>query len=152
MTELPRRQRLQHHTPSWVDDGSLFFLTVCCAQRGTPQLANPPVFKVLADAVEHYLRSEKWWMTSFLVMPDHWHALAAFRDSAQMEKTIKDWKRYTAKQTGIAWQDGFFEHRLRSRQSAEEKWHYIRLNPVRKGLVATPDDWPYVWMPDRTAR
>jgi REP element-mobilizing transposase RayT len=145
MTELPQRRRLHHNAPSWVDGDALFFLTVCCARRGAPQLAKPKVFKILTDALEHYLHSGKWWITSFLVMPDHWHALAAFHDTNRMEKTIRDWKRYTAKQAGIVWQDGFFEHRLRSRQSAEEKWHYIRLNPVRKGLVSSPEAWPYVW-------
>ena len=152
MAELPKRQRLYHRTPPWASDGALYFLTVCCAKRGISQLTNPVAFKVLVDALEYYLRAEKWWITSFLVMPDHWHALIAFHDSAQMEKSVRDWKRYTAKQTGIVWQDGFFEHRLRSRQSAEEKWHYIQLNPVRKGLVDVAEDWPYVWKPDETAR
>ena len=131
---------------------AVFFLTVCCAQRGKSQLTAPPVFEVLINAVEHYIHAEKWWVTSFLVMPDHWHALVAFRDISRMEKTVKDWKRYTAKQAGIVWQDGFFDHRLRSRQSTEEKWRYIRLNPVRRGLALTPDDWPYVWTPKETAR
>ncbi len=152
MPELPQRQRLYHSTPSWVDHGSLFFLTVCCAERGKAQLTRPEVFKVLSAAIEHYVRSGQWWITSFLAMPDHWHALAAFRGTDQMEKSIRNWKRYTAKQTGVKWQDGFFEHRLRSRQSAEEKWHYIRLNPVRKDLVDVPESWPYVWQPDETAR
>jgi REP element-mobilizing transposase RayT len=135
-----------------VDRDALFFLTVCCAQRGTIQLTQPPVFGVISDAIEYYVDSGKWWVESFLVMPDHWHALIAFPDMAQMEKIIKNWKRYTAKQGGIIWQDGFFEHRLRSRQSADEKWRYIQLNPVRKGLVGAPEDWPYVWKTNETAR
>ena len=69
-----------------------------------------------------------------------------------MEHVVRDWKRYTAKQSGIIWQDGFFEHRLRSRQSADEKWHYIRLNPVRKGLIGESGKWPYVWPPNDSAR
>lgn len=85
-------------------------------------------------------------------MPDHWHALISFTSAKEMEKSIRDWKRYVAKQTGITWQDGFFEHRLRSDKSANEKWHYIYLNPVRKGLITEPDDWPYRWVADETAR
>jgi putative transposase len=104
----------------------------------------------MARAVEHYIVIGKWWMDLFLAMPDHWHALASFQDAGGMEKVLRDWKRFVARSTGVAWQDGFFEHRLRSQKSADEKWHYLRLNPVRKGLVTNPEDWPYVWMPDES--
>jgi hypothetical protein len=39
----------------------------------------------------------------------------------------------------------FFDHRVRSEESLEEKACYIRLNPVRAGLITCPDDWPYFW-------
>ena len=41
------------------------------------------------------------------------------------------------------WQEGFFDHVLRSSESYGEKWEYVRMNPVRAGLCATPEDWPY---------
>jgi len=41
------------------------------------------------------------------------------------------------------WQDGFFDHLLRSAESYAEKWHYVRNNPVRAGLVATPETWTF---------
>ena len=80
-------------------------------------------------------------------MPDHLHALISFPEISKMEKTIRDWKRYVAKETKIIWQDGFFDHRVRSKKSAREKWRYIFNNPVRKGLVSDPEDWPYVLSP-----
>jgi putative transposase len=43
------------------------------------------------------------------------------------------------------WQRGFFDHRLRADESFEEKATYVRMNPVRKGLVGRPDDWPHLW-------
>jgi hypothetical protein len=55
---------------------------------------------------------------------------------------------FPAKTHGAPWQDGFFDHRLRSRQEADECWRYIRQNPVRAGLVTTEDEWPWVWWPD----
>ena len=36
--ELPRRNRLPHHVPPWVQDGCFFLITICCAPRGTNQL------------------------------------------------------------------------------------------------------------------
>jgi hypothetical protein len=81
----------------------------------------------------------------FLAMPDHWHALIAFPEQEQMERVLRDWKHYVARQSGIVWQDGFFDHRLRSAKKANETWHYIEQNPVRKGLCVAPEDWPWKW-------
>ena len=78
-------------------------------------------------------------------MPDHLHALLAFPAEHRMEKILRDWKRFTAKQAHIDWQDGFFDHRLRNDESFEEKAHYIRMNPVRAGLASSFTDWPFVW-------
>ena len=41
------------------------------------------------------------------------------------------------------WQEGFFDHLLRSSESYAEKWEYVRMNPVRAGLVPTPEEWAY---------
>lgn len=147
MPERSQRKQLRHITPVCVPAGSVYFLTVCCRERGTEQLSNPLVFGRLVAALEHYVLSGKWWVKLFLVMPDHWHALVSFPDAERMDKVVRDWKRYTAKNTGVVWQDGFFEHRLRSSQSAEEKWHYIRANPMRRQLVSGTEQWPYCWMP-----
>ena len=147
MDRLPQRKRLCHTPPTGVRNSSVFFLTVCCAKRGIAQLDRSEIFAAMTDAVEHYMARDKWWMTLFLALPDHGHAVVSFQEAAGMDKVVRDWKRFIAKATGVMWQDGFFEHRVRSPESANEKWHYIRLNPVRKGLVENPEDWPYVWMP-----
>ena len=41
------------------------------------------------------------------------------------------------------WQRRFFDHVLRSDESYAQKWNYVRENPVRAGLVAKAEDWPY---------
>jgi len=41
------------------------------------------------------------------------------------------------------WQEGFFDHLLRSGESYSEKWDYVRINPVRAGLCAELEQWPY---------
>jgi hypothetical protein len=41
------------------------------------------------------------------------------------------------------WQEGCFDRLLRSDESLSDKWEYLRQNPVRAGLVANPEDWPY---------
>ena len=41
------------------------------------------------------------------------------------------------------WQEGFFDHLLRSGESYAEKWDYVRMNPVRAGLCRDAGEWPY---------
>jgi REP element-mobilizing transposase RayT len=41
------------------------------------------------------------------------------------------------------WQRRFFDHVLRNEESYAQKWEYVRENPVRAGLVANANDWPY---------
>ena len=41
------------------------------------------------------------------------------------------------------WQAEFFDHVLRSQESYDQKWRYVRDNPVRAGLVVDADDWPW---------
>jgi len=41
------------------------------------------------------------------------------------------------------WQEGFFDHVLRSAESYAQKWEYVRMNPVRAGLCQKPEEWPY---------
>ncbi len=74
-------------------------------------------------------------------MPDHLHALMSFPSAEEIQKCWRDWKRFTAKQTGAIWQRDFFEHRIRNDENWELKAGYIRENPVRKGLIARAEDW-----------
>jgi putative transposase len=63
---------------------------------------------------------------------------------------MQRWKEWTSKRmtrelklSGTVWQEEFFDHVLRSRESYNQKWHYVKENPVRAGLVEQSDDWPW---------
>lgn len=139
----PQRNHLHHDVPHWVEDGALFFITVNCAERGRTQLTLPHTATALMDAARFFHDQHKWHIVLFLLMPDHWHAIMGFPRDAVMADLFKHWKRFTAQKPGIQWQDGFFDHRLHNEQEATEKRHYIRHNPVRKQLCATPEDWTH---------
>jgi hypothetical protein len=48
--------------------------------------------------------------------------------------------------SGPLWQEESFDHVLRSTESRAEKLEYIRQNPVRRGLVQRPEDYPWLWL------
>jgi putative transposase len=144
---LPERQHLPHEVPPWVKSGACFFVTICGTPRGLNQLASAEMAPRILDSVAHSHHAGTWWVHLFLLMPDHAHALLAVPPNRTLEATIRAWKSWQAKTLGIQWQSGFFDHRLRSDESFEEKASYIRLNPIRAGLVARAEDWPHQWSP-----
>ena len=86
----------------------------------------------------------------YVIMPDHIHLFVAIPlEGITLERWIQSLRSTLGKillRIGFQkphWQEGFFDHVLRSSESYSEKWDYVRMNPVRAGLVQSPEDWPY---------
>jgi putative transposase len=80
-----------------------------------------------------------------VTMPDHVHFIAQINQAHALERSVRDLKRYLARKHPITWQQGFFDHRIRSPKLLRETADYVRLNPVRAGLVPSADEWPFRW-------
>ena len=92
-----------------------------------------------------------------VVMPDHVHLILTPCEDAQgntfrLSEILNGIKGASAHsinkvlgREGHVWQDESFDHVLRSMESPEEKGQYVCENPVRKGLVKMPTDWPWLW-------
>jgi putative transposase len=85
----------------------------------------------------------------YCLMPDHFHALVGTGDSGRSlgeicgafkSLTTRD---YWRGHQGRLWQRQFYDHVVRNEEDFFETLEYIELNPVRKGLVGRPDQWPY---------
>ena len=144
----PIRKKLPHTTPWWVRDGAIFFITVCCTPRGLNQLCNRSTADSLFESVQFRQCRGDWYVHLLLLMPDHLHGLISFPRDRAMRKVISSWKEIVAKKTGVSWQRDFFDHRVRHGKSYSSKADYIRMNPVRKNLVAHSELWSFVWRPD----
>ena len=142
---LPERQKLPHVTPAWVKDGALYFITVCTQPRGVNQLCQPDNAVWIHGSFLFREQRGDWWWHLLLLMPDHLHAIMSFPQTPGMLHTLGQWKRFAARERHIDWQRDFFDHRLRDDENLVEKAHYIRMNPVRAGLITQPEDWPHVW-------
>ena len=81
-------------------------------------------------------------------MPDHLHLIAQPGSNAiTLGSWVKALKAYLRRRTNQkevwSWQAGYHDHKFRSAAEKARKWEYICLNPVRAGLVASPEVWPY---------
>ena len=147
---LPVRKSLPHTAPAWVRaDEAIFFLTICGQRRGANQFCSPSTAAGLLDSIAFRHQRGDWWVHLWLLMPDHVHALVSTPSDRPLSKVVAQWKEFTTKTLAVQWQRSFFEHRLRHDESFDAKADYILQNPVRKGLIARAEDWPYRWMPQK---
>jgi REP-associated tyrosine transposase len=86
----------------------------------------------------------------YVIMPDHVHLFVSLGSIGMtLPQWIKALRAVIGKDLlhlGIEkpqWQEGFFDHLLRSDERYGQKWEYVRMNPVRAGLCAHPEEWPY---------
>ena len=64
-----------------------------------------------------------------------------------MSSAISYWKRFQARKHQVAWQEGYFDHRLRDDERGEQlsmKIDYIRQNLIAAGLCADIADCPWI--------
>ena len=84
-------------------------------------------------------------------MPDHVHFFCrSVHSTISLSGFIGKWKQWTSKRIiqlldvkAPFWQEGFFDHVLRSDESYGTKWQYVMNNPVRAGLVQNAEKWMY---------
>ncbi len=137
---LPRRQR---RLDRLFDVAPSYFITLCVANR-LPVLDNPEIFSQVRSFVESSMKHYGVYVNSYVLMPDHVHLIVTIGGSSGTTPGVwvKAFKAVVSLRR-FKWQSGFFDHVLRSNESRSEKWEYIRMNPVRAGLVQHPDEWPY---------
>ena len=139
--------KLHHTVPSWVEPGSLFHIRIRRSPSSTCDLTAPQIGPTLLDSVRLYHDRQTWYARLFLLLPDHLHAILAFPHDKSMSAVMGAWKGYHKKNSGIDWQKGYFDHRLRNHAQVALKAQYIRMNPVEARLCADSGDWPWVIEP-----
>ena len=105
---------------------------------------------LFVDVLFHYQKQSKFHLHEFVVMPNHFHLLLTPISPVTLEKAVQFIKggfSYRAKKElsfpAEIWQTSFYDHRVRDVDEYARLRHYIHMNPVGRGLVATPEEFPY---------
>jgi REP-associated tyrosine transposase len=148
---VPKRRPFHHlaHVDSFLDQPITFFTVV--VHRRRPLLANDSAHQILRGLWERSGQCNGWFVGRYVLMPDHVHLFARpAADADVIAAWVKMWKSVSSRRLtdtmGVAsplWQAEYFDRFVRTAESYEEKWEYVRNNPVRAGLVMTADAWPY---------
>jgi len=141
--DLPYRRRPAHGVKAQTHLPTIVYLTVCTKNR-VPWLNSADVHDLL---VRQWKSATAWSVGRYAIMPDHIHLFATpGTPELPLENWIRFWKsRFSTahKNAGHQWQMDHWDRRLRSDESYDEKWDYVRNNPVRHGLVKSWEMWPY---------
>jgi putative transposase len=113
-------------------------------------LAIPDVARMVVEALEHRERRGDWRLFEYVVMPNHLHLFFEL-GRVGLKQALEDFKRWTGHQAARHlrcdahrfWQREWFDHWSRSDEEDERIIRYIRVNPVKAGLVADCTAWPY---------
>ena len=126
----------------------LYFVT-CCTYERRRFLAKDKVHNAFVVFGERAERKFNIAVGRYVIMPDHVHLFVRGDHNFRLGPWIGALKQALAKAAmlsrvkGQIWEEGFFDHVLRSDESYSQKWNYVRENPVRAGLVKSAADWPY---------
>jgi len=85
-------------------------------------------------------------------MPDHLHILVeGLHEESDFRRFVKLFKQksgYQWRRTSNQklWQEDYFERVLRREETTEKVIGYILNNPVRRGLVSSPEEYPFSYL------
>jgi REP element-mobilizing transposase RayT len=144
MPSTTNRKYPAHWFPQPNHPSPIIFLT-CCTKNRRRWMANPRAHSALLGAWES---AADWSVGRYVLMPDHLHLFCApMPDALPLNRWIAFWRSLTTSALGAAkgwlWQREFWDHQLRRADSYNDKWEYVRNNPVRANLVSRTEDWQF---------
>jgi putative transposase len=132
-----------------VETNRTFFVTTQTWMR-KPLFQTERNAMLLIDVLRSCVRARRFTVHDFVLMPDHIHLLLTPAPGVTLEKAVQFIKggfSFRVKRengyTGEVWQRGFSDHRVHDAESFANHCLYIAQNPVKAGLTASPDEFPW---------
>jgi len=127
--------------------GNFHFVTFSCYRR-EPLLENRIGYLIFEQELENVRKRYGFVVAGYVVMPEHIHLRASEPRKALLSLAIQVLKQQTSrrlKRRGEArfWQRRYYDFNVWTHEKTVEKLKYMHRNPVRRGLTARPEDWPW---------
>jgi len=131
--------------------GGVYHITKCRHEGAALSLADPRVAPILIDSIRWHRDHGHAHLFAFVVMPDHVHWLFLLGEKRSLDEVMYGFSSHTwqrivpvhAPDTRTIWEEEYHDHQLRAEERVWETIEYIHDNPVRKGLCARAEDWPW---------
>lgn len=167
---LTHRRFFRRHLPHIQPDGGIFFVSSNVqrelfrhGQLRSLGIHDAPGILVAGRAPEllqnelHKHDGSLYTLYAYVIMPDHLHMLikpaCVHSEFVSLPRIMHVLKRTSAfrinrelERSGRLWQYEYYDNVIRSRKHFDRVVQYIRRNPVAEGLVAEPEEWPWLWV------
>jgi type I restriction enzyme R subunit len=117
------------------------------AGHGACLLADRAVSEIVGDALR-FFDGERYQLGTWVVMPNHVHAVFQAMDAWQPREILHSWKSFTArkmnkarKSEGQVWQHESYDRIVRSAEELARIETYIRDNPKKAGVEVHHASW-----------
>jgi REP element-mobilizing transposase RayT len=139
--------------PHEMDSGRVFVAMdrlLDDVRSGPLYLKRPEVAKMIIDALKYHSEiMGHYELHHFVVMANHVHVLVTPR--VAVSKLMQSLKRHTAREgnrlVGVRglpfWQEERYDRLVRDAEEFHKIASYVEMNPVRAGLVAAPEEFPW---------
>jgi len=124
------------------------------AGHGSSVLSNPAIAGMVQESLFTF-DSQRYRLLAWVVMPNHVHVVFEPINNWSIAKIVATWKKFTAREIydhrrriGDAsrmpvWQQEYWDRYIRDQKHLEREIAYIHSNPVKAGLAASAESWPW---------
>ena len=140
ITSMPSRLK------RYQNEGNYHFITFSCYRR-LPYLNNDRARVLFEETLEVLRERHGFDLFGYVLMPEHVHLLLSEPTRQSLATTLGVLKGETSKRLKGErvqfWQRRYYDFNVLTYQKYTEKLKYLHRNPVKRGLVASPEDWPW---------
>ena len=126
--------------------GDFHFITFSCYQR-LPYLASPLAKQTFEEILETLRERHGFYITGYVLMPEHVHLLISEPKQIPLASILRVLKGETSKRLKGTrdqfWQRRYYDFNVFTEDKRVEKLMYMHRNPVVRGLVKNPEDYPW---------
>lgn len=119
------------------------------AGHGACWLRDERIAAIVESALLHF-DGERYRLLAWCVMPNHVHVLIEVKSGFLLADIVHSWKSFTANESnrilgrkGTFWQREYFDRFIRDEKHLQASIEYIEQNPVKAGLVRSPEQWRF---------
>jgi putative transposase len=142
----------------WHGGHDLHFITCSCYRR-QPLLGSANHRDLFLKVLEQVRQRYQWVVIGYVVMPEHVHLLVSEPHERPLSTAMQALKlgfarRVLAEQTRLRrgeqmrepgaqhiWESRYYDFNVCNGQKRVEKLRYLHRNPVKRGLVESPELW-----------
>jgi len=155
--------------PRFHIEGHVYYVTTVVYDR-LPIFTRPSFIVPLYDSLNYYRHKQEFKFLGYVIMPDHIHLILWPFGQATTSEIMRDYKKFTSRRiirqaeveqieawtaafeqagqrTGRSrnkvWQDSYWDVNIYTERFLRQKLNYVHRNPVRAGLVETPEEYMY---------